>query len=113
MTIKANIGQTLVQLNAVSVSTPLFIPGTGTRRVITAFSIHNVTAFDRAVDIQEDGTEVAVYSIAADSSIDVVEIIGQGYVAGVVITGTQTTGGAAASDLNAKITYTEYDGTSV
>lgn len=89
------------------------------RTAITGFSIFNESGANAAVDIYESpdntsasGTKRATYTIADDESVDIIEFIGQGMKADIRIIAVVTTGGLVAGDLNSKITYTEYTGSS-
>ncbi len=59
------------------------------RIAITAFSVHNTTAGSITIDVYESpdttsaaGKRIAQYAVGANASVDVVEVIGQGYTVG-------------------------------
>lgn len=83
---------------------------TDNRIAITAFSIHNTTAVSVTVDIYESpdltsasGKRVAQYAVGANASVDVAEVIGQGYVVGENIIAV-----GSAVGTNARYTFTDY-----
>ena len=89
------------------------------RTAITGFSLFNTTAVNVVVEIYESpngtsasGEQVAQYTMAPDSSVDVVECIGQGYAASIQIIAKITTAGINAGDVTGKVTYTRYTGAS-
>lgn len=117
MAIRSNISPAPVQLAAVSTDTTLLAAITDSRLAITGMSLFNNAAAPRVVDIYDSsnttsasGVKVASYSIDANTSVDVVELIGQGVAATRNIVGRQTTSGAALNDVNCKITYTNFSG---
>ena len=108
MAIKGNVGNFVIDI----LDTELMIfqvPGAADRAVIGAMSLHNTSAVTVVVQLYEStdttiasGKRVALLTVDADSSADVIECIGQGY---------SSTNLVAIADLvgvNAKITYTEY-----
>lgn len=118
MAIKSNVSVAPIDLAAASTDTTLVASVSGTaRQAVTAFSIFNTTASTAlVVDIYESpnttsasGKKIASYDIPGNSSIAVVEVIGQGLSAGQNIIGRVTTGGATLGQLNAKITTTQYN----
>jgi hypothetical protein len=118
MAIRSNISPAPIALAAVSTDTTLLAAVTGSRFGITGMSIFNTTAStDLTVDIYDSsnttsasGTKIASYIVGGNSSIDVVELIGQGVAATRNIIGRQTTSGATSGQLNCKISYTQYSG---
>jgi hypothetical protein len=115
MAIQSNLSQAPIGLNASTDTTLLASVASPSRQAVTAFSLFNTTANARAIDIYESpdttsaaGKKIASYTLAGNSSQDVTECIGQGYSAGQNIIAKQTTGGASANDLNAKLTTTLY-----
>jgi hypothetical protein len=118
MAIRSNISPAPIALAAVSTDTTLLAAVTGSRFGITGMSIFNTTAStDLTVDIYDSsnttsasGTKIASYIVGGNSSIDVVELIGQGVAATRNIIGRQTTVGATSGQLNCKISYTQYSG---
>ena len=115
MTIKGNIGNLVIDLDAVSTDTTIF--DFDNRIAVTAFSLHNTEASDREVFFFESpdttsgsGKRIASHVLGAGESIDVGEIIGQGYESNMNIIAVQQTAGAASGDLNVKFTYTSYTG---
>lgn len=118
MAIKSNISPAPIALAAASTDTTLLAAVTGSRFGITGMSIFNTTAstvltvdfYDSSNTTSASGTKIASYTIDGNSSIDVVELIGQGLLATRNIIGRVTTGGATLGQLNCKITYTQYSG---
>jgi hypothetical protein len=117
MSLKGNIGLAVADLAAVSVDTVLL--DLTTRVAVTGLSIHNTLTADRLVYLYESpdatsasGKRIAAYTVAGAEAVDVNEIIGQGYESTMNIIAVQQTAGAAAGDLNAKLTYLNYTGTS-
>lgn len=116
MAIKSGISPDVIDLAAAASDTTLLAEALNTRFAVTSLSIFNTTASTQlAVDFYEspDGTSAAgkkfaSYILEGNTSIDVVEVIGQGFAQGQNLIGRQTTGGATAGQLNAKITYTSY-----
>ncbi len=115
MTIQSNVSSAPINLNASTDTTLIASVVSPSRQAVTGFSVFNVAAASRIIDIYESpdttsaaGKKIASYNIPANGSADVVEMIGQGLSAGQNIIGKQTTGGASLGDLNAKITLTQY-----
>jgi hypothetical protein len=117
MAIKSNVSSAPIDLAAVSTDTTLVAAVLAPARLaITGLSIFNTTASTQlAVDIFESpdttsaaGKKIASYTLDGNTSIDVVELIGQGLSSGRNIIGRQTTSGATSGQLNAKITVTQY-----
>ena len=88
MAIKSNVGRPLVSIG-VGDTTVLNPTAPLDRIAVTACSLHNTDAAARTVTLWESpnltsasGTEIAVYDIGPDESVDVGEIIGQGYAVG-------------------------------
>lgn len=88
MAIKSNVGIPLVSI-AVTDTTLLNPVAPVERIAVTACSLHNTTAAAITVTLWESpdltsasGDEIAVYAIGGDESVDVEEIIGQGYAVG-------------------------------
>jgi hypothetical protein len=109
--IKSNIGIPLVSI--LTTDTTLLNPTAPVQRIaITAANLHNTDALSRTVTIYESpnltsasGKEVAVYAIGPAASVDIEEIIGQGYAVGRnIIAKASGTGVVAVS------TVTQYDG---
>jgi hypothetical protein len=116
MAIKGNIGQATLDIGAVSIDTAVI--NFANRVAITAASLHNTTASNRAVTLyaspdttSASGKKIADYTLAANRSEDISEIIGQGY-EGENVIAVASTGGAVAGDLNIKVTYIQYTGDS-
>jgi hypothetical protein len=114
MATNGNVGQATLDIGAVSADTA--VVNFSNRVAITAASLHNTTASDRAVTFYASpdttsaaGKEIGVYTLAANRSEDVSEIIGQGYENENIIA-VVSTGGAVSGDLNIKITYISYTG---
>jgi hypothetical protein len=120
MAIKGNNSEGLLELAAASSDTTLLLPTVAFNRwAVTAAVLHNVSAANRIVEIYESpnttsasGTLTATYTLAADETVLIEEIIGQSYEPAMNIIGRQTTGGASAGDVVARLTYTSYDGDS-
>lgn len=117
MAIRTNISPAPVQLAAASTDTTLLAAVASSRLAITGMSLFNNAAAARIVDIYDSsnttsasGIKIASYTIDLNSSVDVVELIGQGVAVTRNIIGRQTTGGAIANDVNCKITYSVYSG---
>lgn len=116
MAIQSNVSIAPIALAAVNTDTTLVAAvTTPSRNAVTAFSLFNTQASARVVDIYESpnttsasGTKIATYTIDALSSVDVVEIIGQGLSTGQNIIGRQTTSASASGDVNCKRTLTQY-----
>ena len=116
MSIKGNVGQALVDLAAFGNDTVIL--DFADRVAVSALSIHNTTAASREIYFFEstdqtsaNGERIAVHTLAGEASVDVGEIIGQGYSSTQnIIAVVQTTG--ALGDVNAKLSYTQYTGTS-
>jgi len=115
MAIQSNVGQAPVNLAASAADTVLLAAaGTNNRQAVTGFSVFNKTAstslilkvYESPDTTSASGKQVAAYTIPGNSSVDIVECIGQGYATGQSIIGIQTTG--SAGDLSAKLTYTAY-----
>ena len=115
MAVQSGLSSAPIGLNA-STDTTLASGGTTpTRALLTGFSLFNTSAGTRAIDLYESpdttsaaGKKIATYTIGTLMSQDVVELIGAGLSSGQNIIGKQTTGGASANDINAKVTYTQY-----
>lgn len=113
MSIKGNIGQPALDLATADTVVLDF-----TDRVsVTALSLFNKSGASRVVKFFESpnltsasGKQVAVYTLATMASVDVAEIIGQGYAAAQNIVTTVDTG--STGDVNAKLTYIQYTGSS-
>jgi len=80
------------------------------RVAVTSFSIHNTTAGAVVVDVYESpdstsaaGERIAQYSVGANSSIDVIECIGQGYIVGQNLIAV-----GAGVGTNARLSQTDY-----
>lgn len=117
MAIKGNVPQGVIDLAAVSVDTVLF--DNTERTAISAISIHNINAASREVFIyispnltSASGKIVAVYNLSPDESADINELLGQGLSSTEQIIGVQQTAGAVSGDLNCKLTFTQYSGSS-
>jgi hypothetical protein len=118
MAIRSNISPAPIALAAASTDTTLLAAVVGSRFAITGMSIFNTTAstsltvdfYDSSNTTSASGTKIASYTLDGNSSIDVVELIGQGVLATRNIIGRVTTGGATLGDLNCKMTYTQYSG---
>lgn len=118
MAIRSNISPAPIALAAVSTDTTLLAAVTGSRFGITGMSIFNTTAstpltvdiYDSSNTTSASGTKIASYTIDGNSSIDVVELIGQGVAATRNIIGRVTTSGATLGQLNCKLSYTSYSG---
>jgi hypothetical protein len=111
MAIKSNVGIPLVAI-AVTDTTVLNPVAPVERIAVTACVLHNTNAASRTVTLWESpnltsasGTEIAVYSIGPDQSVDVEEIIGQGYAVGRNIIAQ-----ASGVGVNVVSTVTQYDG---
>lgn len=111
MAIKSNVGIPLVSI--LTTDTTLLNPVAPVERIaVTASSLHNTNASARTVTVYESpnltsasGTEIAVYDIGGFASVDIEEIIGQGYAVGRnIIAKASATGVVAVS------TVTQYDG---
>lgn len=115
MAIQGNIGVAITGLAATNTDTAIIATGAN-RIAVTGFSIFNTTASTSVVvDIYESpnatsasGKKVASYNIPGNSSIDVVECIGQGYATTTQIVAKITTSAISLNDLNAKLSYTLY-----
>lgn len=111
MAIKSNVGIPLV--NILTTDTTLLNPVAPVQRIaVTAAILHNTDPASRTVTVYESpnltsasGKEVAVYAIGPGSSVDVEEIIGQGYAVGRNIIAKATGTGVVAVS-----TVTQYDG---
>lgn len=111
MAIKSNVGLSAIDID--TSDTVLIQPADPVQRLsVSAYSIHNtasttidVTLYESPNTTSASGTAIAEYSIAPLGSINVVEIIGQGYSQGRNIIGM-----ASASGCNAVGTVTNYDG---
>lgn len=108
MTIRSGIGLPVLDIGT-SDTTVLDIT-VDARKLLTAFSIHNTTATAIEVTLWESpnttsasGDQIAVYSIAGNTSIDVQEIIGQGYDDSRYIIAQ-----GDAAGCNRVVTFTEY-----
>jgi len=117
MAIQSNLSVAPIDLVATATGDTTLIASVASpsRQAVTGFSLFNTQATARAVDIYESpnttsasGKKIATYTIDALSSVDVVEIIGQGLSAGQNIIGRQTTSAAALGDVNCKRTTTSY-----
>lgn len=114
MAIQSNLSTSPVDLaGSVADTTLLASVASPSRQAVTGFSLYNTAAAARVVSIYESpnttsasGKLVATYTIAAGTSQDVVECIGQGYSAGQNIVGVMASG--SAGDVNSKITTTLY-----
>lgn len=110
MSIKSNVGIPLVSI-AVTDTTLLNPVAPVERIAVTACVLHNTNAAARTVTLWESpnltsasGVEIAVYVIGPDESVDVEEIIGQGYAVGRNIIAQ-----ASGTGVNAVSTVTQYD----
>ena len=113
MAVKGRVGLPIIDVLAAD-TTVLQPASPNTRVAVSAFSLYNDTAGNVTVDIYESpdltsasGEKVAQYVVAANSSEDVIECIGQGYAINQNL--------IAVGDLvgvNAKVTVTEYTGSS-
>lgn len=111
MAIKSNVGIPLVPIAVTD--TTLLNPIAPVERIsVTACSLHNTNGAARTVTIwvspnltSVSGSKVAVYSIGPNESVDVEEIIGQGYSVGRNIIAQ-----ASGVGVNASSTVTQYDG---
>lgn len=116
MSIKGNVGQAVLGLAAFGDDSTVI--DFSDRVAITAMSLHNTVATDRTVHFFESpdttsasGTRIAVHTLPAGESVDLGEIIGQGYLPTQnIIAVVQTVG--IADDLNVKLTYILYTGSS-
>jgi hypothetical protein len=120
MAVKGNLSQGLVSLAAATTDTTLVQPSIAVNRLaVTAAILSNTESANREVELYESpnltsasGTLVATYVLAAEETALIEEIIGQAYESGQNIIAVQTTGGASAGDVVARVTYTTYDGES-
>lgn len=120
MAVRGNVSDGLVELAAASSDTTLLQPTVAFNRwAVTAAVLSNTQAANRVVELYESpnttsasGTLITTYTIAANSTVLVEEIIGQSYESGQNIIAVQTTGGASLGDVVSRITYTTYDGES-
>lgn len=111
MSIKGNIGQPALDLATADTAVLNFTD----RVAATALSLFNKSAGSRVVTFFESpnltsasGKQIAVYTLATMTSVDVTEVIGQGYTAAQNIVTTVDTG--STGDVNAKLTYIQYTG---
>ena len=113
MAIKGRVGLGVTDI--IAGDTSVLIPADPNSRVaVVAFSLYNTTGANVTVDLFESpdttsaaGKQIATYDIAADSSELVVECIGQGYELNENIIAV-----GSAVGVNARITQTEYTGSS-
>lgn len=118
MAIRSFISPAPIALAAAATDTTLLAAVTGSRFGITGMSIFNTTAstvlavdfYDSSNTTSASGTKIASYILDGNTSVDVVELIGQGVAATRNIIGRVTTGGATLGQLNCKISYTQYSG---
>jgi hypothetical protein len=111
MSIRGNIGIGSVSIAAAD-TTIYDPPSTVERYAISAFSVHNTTAAAVTVSVYNSpdltsaaGVRNAFYSIPANQSVDIVELIGQGFLSSRNIIAV---GGAVG--LRATMSVTTYDG---
>lgn len=113
MAIKGNIGQPALDLavadtvvldftDRVAVTTLSLFNKSGAARVVTVFESPDLTS--------AAGKQIAVHTLATMTSVDIVEVIGQGYTPAQNIITTVDTG--STGDVNAKLTYIQYTGSS-
>ena len=88
MSIQSNVGLGVTDIG--TTDTALLNPADPyTRQAVSAFSLHNTTVATITVTIYESpdltsasGDQVAVHAVPPGDSVDVVEVIGQGYAQG-------------------------------
>lgn len=113
MAIKGNIGQPALDL-AVADTVVLDFSD---RVAVTALSLFNKSGASRVVKVYESpdltsaaGKQIAIYTMATMTSVDIAEAIGQGYAATQNIVTTVDTG--STGDVNVKLSYIQYTGNS-
>ncbi len=121
MAVKVNLSDGAQQL-AVS-SADKVVHSNANRSAITAFSIYNTLAINVSFTVYEspDDTSAAGEPIAQktigpvggqDDSVDIPEVIGQGYAANQRVIIVINTAGVVLGDLLANLTFTTYTGES-
>ena len=117
MSIKGNLGQAVLDINASGVDTTVL--DYSNRTAVSALSFYNTTGANADIEIyyspnttSASGTLIATNAIAANTSWLPIEVIGQGFTSSENIIVVNTTGGAGAGDVNAKLTYINYTGSS-
>ena len=117
MSIQGNIGQNVLDLNASGVDTVLL--DFNERVAVSQLSLFNVSGSNATITIyvspdltSASGKLVATEIIPSQESWGPKEIIGQGYGPEENLIVVNTTVGALIGDVNAKLTYIEYTGSS-
>jgi hypothetical protein len=117
MSIKGNLGQAVLDIGAVGVDTVLL--DFDNRVAVTALSLYNTTGANADIEVyyspdttSASGKLIASQSIAAGEAWLPTEVIGQGFPVNENVIVVDTTGGAVAGNVNAKMTYINYTGSS-
>lgn len=111
MSIKGNVG--IGSIAVAAADTTIYQPVSPVQRyAISAFSLHNTNAANVTVTVfnspnltSASGVRNASYTIAPNQSVDVIELIGQGFATGrnIIAVGSLT-------GVNATMSVTTYDG---
>lgn len=121
MAVKVNISSGVQQLAASTADKS--VHSQAVRTAITAFSIYNTLAINVNFTVYEspDGTSAAGEPVAnitlgpvgaEDDSVDVPEVIGQGYAATIQLIVVINTAAVSLGELLAKVTYSQFTGDS-